>query len=55
MTIMEMDERNRTTKARVLTLTQGYDGERHYLALLASIIPALAILAVAVSLLMAAN
>lgn len=55
MTQFDHDGSDRTPQVRAARLAQGLDGQMHYTALLTSIIPALAILAAAASLLMAAG
>jgi hypothetical protein len=55
MTHFDHDGSGRHPQARAARLAQGADGQMHHVALLTSIIPALAILAAAASLLMAAG
>jgi hypothetical protein len=55
MTHFDHDGSSRHPHARAARLSQDADGQMHYMALLTSIIPALAILAAAASLLMAAG
>jgi hypothetical protein len=52
---MNSFEHDNRPRARAVRMTEDFTGRTHYLALATSIIPALAILAAAASLLMAAG